>query len=1673
MRKIAVIACFCGVGYAQLTYPRIDTLSGGYTGDGGQAAIASLNGAGDIAIDALQNVYVADINNHRIRRISPTGLITTVAGTGESGFLGDNGPATSAKLNFPRGVAVDRNTNIYIADTGNNRIRRVDHLSGTITTVLGTGDGSSLGDDGPAVQASTNVPTHVAVDVYVTGAIYFSEPANNRVRRIDAINGLVTRYAGLSVGYSGDSGQAKNAQLNTPEGLACDSAGNLYIADRKNNRVRVVDKNFTTIGSASSGIALNEPVGVAVDTTGAAIYVADSGSSRVLRLAGGSAIVAGSNGRSGFSGDAGPGNLALLNAPVALAWRSGQVYLNDSGNQRIRALNLASGFITTVAGSFVTPTGAGKRLAFPGGVVLDSTGIAYVVEPTNHRVIRVDTAGNTSLFAGTGTAGFSGEGGPATQAQLNSPAGIALDTKGRICIADRGNQRIRCVDSTQKITTIAGTGTVGSDGEGQPATKATLNNPRAIAFAKNGTLYIGDTGNHTLRTVDPQGNMHTLQYIAADIDSVAVDGLQNVILADSSTGIVRRINNSTGDINTVPTPSGSIPLGLAGDQNGALFISDAKSHVIRKIDNNGSQSIVTGSGVAGYGGDGGAPTLAIWNTPSGIALDAKGNIVAVDSQNQRLRRIVFTSEVVVPPTGTIALTLASVPTAQVLLVDGAPITTPVTLSWFPNSEHTVSAPTPAAGQMTRNFYDYWSDGLSQSHTVISPLGPKTITAFFRTQHLLTLVKSEGGEIGPTPSSTDGFYDQGTQISLLAQAQATYSFRNFNGDLSGRTNPQTITLTQPTSVGAVFLPGNAPVLTPDSPSVGVQFQSGATPTVLQRTFNLSSSVPVDFTADSNVQWLRVQGSGTTPATIQISLDLTNFAPGQYTGSIFFRSGAVLNDLEVPVNVTVLPRPILSVTVNGQPQPPSFDLSVEQGSQTTLPLMVTSTQPANVVINALVPPGFPSWLRVSPTNGLAPLSSILTVSAAVLAVGSYSGTVNITALYGNTISIPVNLTVVPQVVKSHLVTDASTGLQFQMIQGGVAPPAQVINITASAASLTFSIESSVTTDRNFIQLDRRSGATPAQIQVSVLPTVLTTPGTYLGHLTITAAQDNQILIPIVFNILKAEAPSLKIDTTMMRFNTSANSDVQRASLMIQNPSQNVLSFSVNGSTQDGNGWLNATPSAGGTFADRPALVEVAVDPHNLPVGTYMGQLVVSPASDSGLQSQMIPVVFSVSGTGRKLVAADTSIFVRAIRGQPGLPPVPLDMVTAGNVTFTATANKPWIKLTGPNGSSGTSIAGSFGPGLSSLTMDVDLAPLSVGDNFAQIVIDSNSDNGRITIPVDVQLLSTGASYVRVAPVGMAFVTTGNQSRTAAFVASRNGNPVVSTNASWLSASASSGFLSNVSTIQVSVRAAGLTPGQEQRGTVTIQDPAGLSSTLSVLLYVPTAGGASGNQANANCSPTRFIPLFTSLQSGVDQPVGSGATTEVVIIDDCGNMVDNGLTGGALSNRDPQLNLVALGGGRWKTTWTPRSQGATGFVSINVVSGDPRLGIEASKPANVNANIFGALGVPLLTPDPIQTPDGLSAPFLTPGGQFIINGTGFVSGTDKLNVTLGDENVTILKVTATSIMIQVPDDAPVNTQRLLVVTRGDTASAPETVLIAPAPMMSSFREMIRKGASAAGKQ
>ena len=335
----------------------------GFSGDGGAAVQASLNTPAGIAVDAAGSLYIADCKNNRIRKVSPGGVITTVAGNGSAGFSGDGGPATGARLNGPQGVAVDPAGNLYIADTGNYRVRKVSS-SGTITTVAGNGEWtffSPIGDGGPAIKASLNKPVDVAIDsagnLFVADADLFML----RVRKVSP-TGIITTAAGNgSLFFSGDGGPAVSAGLGIPAGVAVDAVGNLYIATEDRNRIRKV-----TPGGIISTIAGSEQVG--------------------------------------FSGDGGPATAASLTHPLDVAVDStGSIYIADSRNQRIRKVT-PDGTITTIAGRGPTTFGSG---------------------------------------------GFSGDGGPATSALLNTPNSVAADTAGNVYVSDQNNQRIRKLGLTR------------------------------------------------------------------------------------------------------------------------------------------------------------------------------------------------------------------------------------------------------------------------------------------------------------------------------------------------------------------------------------------------------------------------------------------------------------------------------------------------------------------------------------------------------------------------------------------------------------------------------------------------------------------------------------------------------------------------------------------------------------------------------------------------------------------------------------------------------------------------------------------------------------------------------------------------------------------------------------------------------------------------------------------------------------------------------------------------------------------------------------------------------------------------------------------------------------------------------------------------------------------------
>ena len=312
-----------------------------------------------LAFDAQGNLFFAEAGRHTIRRLDPSGTLTTVAGTGTEGFSGDGGPATSAQLDSPHAVVLDTAGNLFLADTHNNRIRRIDAATGAITTIAGTGVFGFSGDSGPATSGRLAAPLALAL---TSTSLYIADSRNHRIRRVDLNTNLITTVAGTGTqGFSGDTGPAVSAALDTPSAIALDGIGNLLIADTGNHRIRQVEATthlITTVAGGTSPATLLRPVSLAF--TSAGLLIADSARQRVfaLNLSAGSLSTLAGQGSQAFQGDAGPAAAAMLDSPAALALSpAGTVAIADTGNQRIRQIN-ADGSISTIAGLGTLTTGS-------------------------------------------------------------------------------------------------------------------------------------------------------------------------------------------------------------------------------------------------------------------------------------------------------------------------------------------------------------------------------------------------------------------------------------------------------------------------------------------------------------------------------------------------------------------------------------------------------------------------------------------------------------------------------------------------------------------------------------------------------------------------------------------------------------------------------------------------------------------------------------------------------------------------------------------------------------------------------------------------------------------------------------------------------------------------------------------------------------------------------------------------------------------------------------------------------------------------------------------------------------------------------------------------------------------------------------------------------------------
>jgi len=589
-------------------------------GDGGMATRARLDNPCAIAFDASGSLYIADKVNSRIRKITPAGIITSVAVTFDSDSLG-GGSATLLPFGRPSGIAFDSTGNLYLTDEPYYRVRKITP-AGVISTVAGNGMpsfGSATGDGGPATAATIKGASGLAFDT--SGNLYIAEFGDNRIRRVTPA-GIITTVAGNgtlglgSNGDAGDGGTATAAQISQPRSIALDESGNLFIAAGfGRSRVRKVTPAGTISTVAGGGTSeLGDggpataarlfPLGITLDGSGN-LYVVEPDRIRKVTPNGIISTIAGKFATFGFSGDGGPAIAASLD--------------NRSGNQ-----------------------------TFP-GITFDSSGNLYFADTNNQRLRKVTPGGTISTVAGGGISGL-GDGGSAISADLYRPNDVAFDSSGNMYIADSGNNRVRRVTPAGVISTVAGNGIYGSSGDGGPATAAEIY-PISLATDPAGNLFIATVD--AVRKVTPAGIISTLARINTSSSSLGltIDLFGNVYLGGGNTHRVYKITPSgtvtilaglgsvgySGDGGPAISAHLNNPLGLAFDAAGNLYFVESGNHIIRKVTPDGLVSTVAGDGSSGLAGDGGPATSAKLGNPQDIVIDDAGNLYF--SEFDRIRRV--------------------------------------------------------------------------------------------------------------------------------------------------------------------------------------------------------------------------------------------------------------------------------------------------------------------------------------------------------------------------------------------------------------------------------------------------------------------------------------------------------------------------------------------------------------------------------------------------------------------------------------------------------------------------------------------------------------------------------------------------------------------------------------------------------------------------------------------------------------------------------------------------------------------------------------------------------------------------------------------------------------------------------------------------------------------------
>ena len=701
--------------FSRLETGAIATVAGVGYRDGVPAATADIGWPMGVVRRPDGDLVFADIRGHRIWRIDREGILHTVAGDGVPGNSGDGSPALEGRVYTPHDFCLDRQGNLFFSqlgargpDEGPNTIRRIDAETGILTTVVGKGRMGRASVGLHALEAEFDTTTGVAVDA--AGHIYVCGKWDSTIIKVDATSGMISLVAGQTTrhypleqgqsrpysgstytfaGFHGDGGRASEAALHFPEHLALDSQGSLYVCDNGCHRIRKIDAEtgiirtvFGTGQAASNGdggpaleASTHAPDAIFIDVHDN-IYVGEARGCKVRKVDAQSGVVTtlAGTGVPGFGGEGEPGPETLCSSIESGIWADpdGTVFYSDSSG-RLRRIDPLSGVVTTVAGGSSIHDGGPADRAFlgcPRGICVGPDGHIYFCDMVHDRIRAIDPlSGFIRTVAGTGGRAFGGDGGPATAAYFLNPYSLTVDDQGRVIIADTLNNRIRRIDASGRIHTLAGTGEATDQGDGGAARNAALNAPHAVTCGPGGDIYLGDScgrirvidaATEHIRTVAGTGTQGWSGDGAAALDacigipsSICFDTAGNLYFADLAQHVVRKVD-IYGVITTLAgsgqkgfSPDGTAalaarlyrPFGVAVRRDGTVYFTDACNNRVRRIAPDGTLQTVAGGAAAGDGGDGGAATRARLNEPHGLCLYGDDILLITDHYNNRIRAL--------------------------------------------------------------------------------------------------------------------------------------------------------------------------------------------------------------------------------------------------------------------------------------------------------------------------------------------------------------------------------------------------------------------------------------------------------------------------------------------------------------------------------------------------------------------------------------------------------------------------------------------------------------------------------------------------------------------------------------------------------------------------------------------------------------------------------------------------------------------------------------------------------------------------------------------------------------------------------------------------------------------------------------------------------------------------